>query len=85
MAEDDADDGYNIEQEQADFEQAEMEVFGQKLAALEKKGICIHGHKQGYNGKNTPHLKVGQAECLHCHKIATDEEFRIEWKKISGD
>jgi len=59
----------NWDQEEADHLQAELERAGRRAAALAKKGICVHGHRQG---------PPEQSKCLDCGKVGTDQELQAE-------
>ena len=81
-------DGYSMEREQADFDQAELTRLGERAAALRRRGVCVHGWRQGftehmpeeYRGRILP----GYALCLHCGKIDTVAALDAERDSLLG-
>jgi hypothetical protein len=64
----------------ADFEQREMEELGNQIAALERKGICTHGHTVGLGADGVAHYPeaeglVGQQrKCSDCGEVFADDD-----------
>jgi hypothetical protein len=60
----------------ADFEQRELEMLGNRAAANRKRGICNHGSWVGYHPDfPARNLKRGQVRCTElCQKVFVNEE-----------
>ena len=54
----------------ADFEMRELEATAKRAAALRAKGICTHGHSQGFTRSNGSK----GTKCLNCPAIFADDE-----------
>ena len=63
----------NIFDNDADIDAFNLEQAGNRVAALKKRGVCVHGWSQ--------HLPDGRVQCKECGKMfadaeAHDEEYR---------
>jgi hypothetical protein len=66
----------------ADILQAQYEAEGNRLAALQRKGICTHGHVIGKSRPNQEYyyeqlfMAVGEVTCTGCgYVFASDDEW----------
>lgn len=67
----------NWDQEEADHLQHQLERAGRRAALLKKKGICVHGHRQGPPERTT---------CLECGQVSTDAQMQAEREfRLYGD
>jgi hypothetical protein len=82
------DDGYDMEREEADFQQYQLEELGRRIRLLEKRGICVHGWGQRYSKHMDPKYRgkvfPGQFLCLNCGKVMTEEEWQAERERLLG-
>ena len=79
------DGSWDMDREHADYEMRELEAAGNRLAALEKKGICTHGSCQERSADNVKYnadlapLKVGEVLCTAgCGKVFANHD---EWHR----
>jgi len=65
----------------ADFEMRELEEMGNRAARLRAKGICTHGHVQGFTRRDG---STG-TKCLNCPVIfKNDEAWWAEHRALVG-
>lgn len=66
------------ERMEADMEQAEMERFGNAIAAAERAGRCTHGSTVGYREPpvypEQVGLKPGQSRCNDCKRVFESDD-----------
>jgi hypothetical protein len=66
----------------ADIEMAEMHEVGNRIAALERQGVCVHTSWFGYHRPiyypEQEGLRPGQVRCAHCKTIFDSEDDLLE-------
>jgi hypothetical protein len=62
----------------ADLLQAEFEAEGDRLAAIERTGVCTHSGTQGYSERCRPDLNPGQVACLDCGVMFASEDDYLD-------
>lgn len=56
----------------ADIEMAELEATGNRIARLERQGVCCHTRAAGCRA--APDLKPGELRCAGCGRVFASDE-----------